>query len=112
MTVESHDYRFRAFEHADDDRPRFEDADVPAFAVAPIVDHLARVAAGAEAAFARAGEDDHPDAGVGPGIGPDARQLLVRLRCHAVQWRVVERSEEHTSELQSLMRNSYAVFCL
>src|SRR3546814_3115270 len=25
---------------------------------------------------------------------------------------VVERSEEHTSELQSLMRNSYAVFCL
>src|SRR3546814_8797208 len=24
----------------------------------------------------------------------------------------VERSEEHTSELQSLMRNSYAVFCL
>src|SRR3546814_6096497 len=27
-------------------------------------------------------------------------------RCH------VERSEEHTSELQSLMRISYAVFCL
>src|SRR3546814_2417688 len=25
---------------------------------------------------------------------------------------VIERSEEHTSELQSLMRNSYAVFCL
>src|SRR3546814_9246128 len=25
---------------------------------------------------------------------------------------VVPRSEEHTSELQSLMRNSYAVFCL
>src|SRR3546814_7528054 len=24
----------------------------------------------------------------------------------------VKRSEEHTSELQSLMRNSYAVFCL
>src|SRR3546814_3617468 len=24
---------------------------------------------------------------------------------------VVHRSEEHTSELQSLMRNSYAVFC-
>src|SRR3546814_2117989 len=24
----------------------------------------------------------------------------------------VDRSEEHTSELQSLMRNSYAVFCL
>src|SRR3546814_3010010 len=26
--------------------------------------------------------------------------------------RAVARSEEHTSELQSLMRNSYAVFCL
>src|SRR3546814_2817085 len=27
-------------------------------------------------------------------------------------WRRVRRSEEHTSELQSLMRISYAVFCL
>src|SRR3546814_6930144 len=26
--------------------------------------------------------------------------------------RALERSEEHTSELQSLMRTSYAVFCL
>src|SRR3546814_7499792 len=26
--------------------------------------------------------------------------------------RQIERSEEHTSELQSLMRSSYAVFCL
>src|SRR3546814_8568510 len=26
--------------------------------------------------------------------------------------RTIARSEEHTSELQSLMRNSYAVFCL
>src|SRR3546814_1807757 len=31
----------------------------------------------------------------------------------AFLWRIqVERSEEHTSELQSLMRISYAVFCL
>src|SRR3546814_6606841 len=28
------------------------------------------------------------------------------------QWRADRRSEEHTSELQSLMRISYAVFCL
>src|SRR3546814_2536893 len=28
------------------------------------------------------------------------------------RWRFPERSEEHTSELQSLMRISYAVFCL
>src|SRR3546814_5978815 len=27
-------------------------------------------------------------------------------------WTVTNRSEEHTSELQSLMRSSYAVFCL
>src|SRR3546814_5922321 len=33
-------------------------------------------------------------------------QTLAALR------RVAERSEEHTSELQSLMRISYAVFCL
>src|SRR3546814_8952218 len=30
----------------------------------------------------------------------------------AAAQQVVHRSEEHTSELQSLMRNSYAVFCL
>src|SRR3546814_1928461 len=28
------------------------------------------------------------------------------------RYKMVARSEEHTSELQSLMRNSYAVFCL
>src|SRR3546814_8968033 len=31
---------------------------------------------------------------------------------NAVEWRGRGRSEEHTSELQSLMRISYAVFCL
>src|SRR3546814_5838240 len=30
--------------------------------------------------------------------------------CRTLKW--FERSEEHTSELQSLMRISYAVFCL
>src|SRR3546814_9407327 len=30
----------------------------------------------------------------------------------AVLRRILRRSEEHTSELQSLMRTSYAVFCL
>src|SRR3546814_5680042 len=29
-----------------------------------------------------------------------------------LRWAISERSEEHTSELQSLMRISYAVFCL
>src|SRR3546814_2760247 len=36
---------------------------------------------------------------------------LGRLKAAASQ-HGVERSEEHTSELQSLMRTSYAVFCL
>src|SRR3546814_8383002 len=31
---------------------------------------------------------------------------------HGKAEQAVDRSEEHTSELQSLMRNSYAVFCL
>src|SRR3546814_7084302 len=35
-----------------------------------------------------------------------------RQRLHEVLGRLVARSEEHTSELQSLMRISYAVFCL
>src|SRR3546814_9409556 len=35
-----------------------------------------------------------------------------RAGTHKVKTRGEVRSEEHTSELQSLMRNSYAVFCL
>src|SRR3546814_1163912 len=59
----------------------------------------------------------------------DRRQRLMRLRDQRLLWifknrfaaeqrqrncqfRRNMRSEEHTSELQSLMRNSYAVFCL
>src|SRR3546814_2056234 len=34
------------------------------------------------------------------------------LRCLGCLWPLQDRSEEHTSELQSLMRISYAVFCL
>src|SRR3546814_7505090 len=34
------------------------------------------------------------------------------LAAHSVIRPVLRRSEEHTSELQSLMRISYAVFCL
>src|SRR3546814_3018730 len=35
-----------------------------------------------------------------------------RGRSHEPRAEHADRSEEHTSELQSLMRNSYAVFCL
>src|SRR3546814_3706960 len=43
----------------------------------------------------------------------DANYLaLVKLASARIWMRLYERSEEHTSELQSLMRISYAVFCL
>src|SRR3546814_4069715 len=40
--------------------------------------------------------------------GSSARYAMIRLGSFYME----VRSEEHTSELQSLMRNSYAVFCL
>src|SRR3546814_7386351 len=43
-------------------------------------------------------------------IGHDGRDCRAML--HGVYSSFVTRSEEHTSELQSLMRISYAVFCL
>src|SRR3546814_3016335 len=44
--------------------------------------------------------------------GGFARHLGVRNAQHSCQFLQFGRSEEHTSELQSLMRISYAVFCL
>src|SRR3546814_3157372 len=35
-----------------------------------------------------------------------------RMLASAVKYRFVIRSEEHTSELQSIISNSYALFCL
>src|SRR3546814_3046368 len=46
------------------------------------------------------------DRGVEPGEGVDGRHRPVGPHAD------MRRSEEHTSELQSLMRNSYAVSCL
>src|SRR3546814_1493894 len=51
------------------------------------------------------------------GAGADDQQRLRHgLRHHGLEVGpdklLIRRSEEHTSELQSLMRNSYAVFCL
>src|SRR3546814_9764361 len=42
----------------------------------------------------------------------DVDLFELALGLHAVGAERDDRSEEHTSELQSLMRNSYAVFCL
>src|SRR3546814_9121915 len=50
---------------------------------------------------------------VGP--RPERRQFVEDLEKHMPYYaerHMVKRSEEHTSELQSLMRISYAVFCL
>src|SRR3546814_1240504 len=51
--------------------------------------------------------------------GSDAGMLLVANKADATLYfintetlELIDRSEEHTSELQSLMRISYAVFCL
>src|SRR3546814_8392374 len=55
---------------------------------------------------------------MGDVLGEDLRgrpyaMRLKRLKARAVGlWDVIERSEEHTYELKSLMRISYAVFCL
>src|SRR3546814_10230772 len=56
--------------------------------------------------------------GIGLNYGPELRPLLARQfldqagRFHRAGAQLAPRSEEHTSELQSLMRISYAVFCL
>src|SRR3546814_2787438 len=52
---------------------------------------------------ARLGGDEFVIVMPEPGDADDLDQLCARL---------IDRSEEHTSELQSLMRISYAVFCL
>src|SRR3546814_10490828 len=55
----------------------------------------------------------HEGAGVVVEVGKGVTSLAVGD--HVIPLYVPEcrqRSEEHTSELQSLMRNSYAVFCL
>src|SRR3546814_2698086 len=43
------------------------------------------------------------------GIG---HEMALVANCSSIAHRADERSEEHTSELQSLMSTSYAVFCL
>src|SRR3546814_9136096 len=51
------------------------------------------------------GESDRKNSNINWGLKSRVQQAL---RAHSA----TERSEEHTSELQSLMRISYAVFCL
>src|SRR3546814_2434034 len=76
-------------------------------------------AAEAERAGRRIGEVE--TAGDAVAVGPDVRGTIgitvaifrpVPDRIEPELRREIARSEEHTSELQSLMRISYAVFCL
>src|SRR3546814_9287054 len=46
------------------------------------------------------------------GLEPDAIFEIIGDHWQGPLWGCAFRSEEHTSELQSLMRISYAVFCL
>src|SRR3546814_3436279 len=67
--------------------------------------------------------DERTNLGIGDGLmdmfmaaaEPDIGEGRMRAVEHSQFRRLIRRnvrSEEHTSELQSLMRNSYAVFCL
>src|SRR3546814_1000634 len=47
-----------------------------------------------------------------PPPSPDTALIPAPSLSRATAWAASWRSEEHTSELQSLMRISYAVFCL
>src|SRR3546814_9462548 len=59
-------------------------------------------------------EDDHRVLGLEDrlDLGQHLLGQRVELRTAMIHGRTLDRSEEHTSELQSLMRISYAVFCL
>src|SRR3546814_7887527 len=57
------------------------------------------------------GDDQLADLATGQALGQHIQAQFTRAE--AIEWRQPAlRSEEHTSELQSLMRTSYAVFCL
>src|SRR3546814_5435023 len=67
-----------------------------------------------EGASERGGGDADQFGGEGFGgfVRPAGEDELVELFGLVADCRHDARSEEHTSELQSLMRHSYAVFCL
>src|SRR3546814_1802251 len=64
-----------------------------------------------ERAFQKGIERFQRDPIILPREGVDHSPQVLRQGVEQAGDRFVERSEEHTSELQSLMRISYAVFC-
>src|SRR3546814_2435745 len=69
------------------------------------------VAVGERVQFERRGDEAHHLVDL-LGLEAALRRAGVVILAHHAQTAVERRSEEHTSELQSLMRISYAVFCL
>src|SRR3546814_9972303 len=57
-------------------------------------------------------ESDHPAEFERPARHPNLAVVRLILQSRRASIPIAARSEEHTSELQSLMRISYAVFCL
>src|SRR3546814_1091831 len=62
--------------------------------------------------FSNAGFDSDNFHAIVNGIVEAIRRAHANLEAHSQSGSIRMRSEEHTSELQSLMRISYAVFCL
>src|SRR3546814_2557839 len=85
-------------------RAKSQRDDVKAFAQMMIDNHgesTAKVKAAADAASITV---------PAPTLDPEQQRMLDEIK--AADAATIDRSEEHTSELQSLMRISYAVFCV
>src|SRR3546814_2612508 len=77
-----------------------------------LVEQLARRLAERVDQHVEAAAVGHADDDVLDPVVAGAAADVVQQRDHRIAALERERSEEHTSELQSLMRSSYAVFCL
>src|SRR3546814_1531112 len=98
------------------DRPIEEQAHVVFDVLEGRTDGLIALSAGGEGALARLFAEVQPEAARAYAnrlqrLFPGRFYIEIVRRLEPLEEKA-ERSEEHTSELQSLMRNSYAVFCL
>src|SRR3546814_10105243 len=98
------------------DDPRKSEADAPEARNREQDDEAAQAQSVAEAARREARLEDSDKQPSGD-AGDDAQDLVDHMRQMERSGRIDMdayrgRSDEHTSELQSLMRTSYAVFCL
>src|SRR3546814_78623 len=126
-----------AWSAAGSDRVEFEIATNPGAPFAPLTKiasggELSRFILALKVALAESRDAgtiifDEIDRGVGGAVASAIGERLARLSgdtqvlvvTHSpqvaarggTQWRIAKKSEEHTSELQSLMRHSHAVFC-